>query len=106
MPLEITGLSKRYGNAWILRDVEFTAHEGRVLGLLGGTASGKTTLLNLITGGTRPNGGSIVVDGNDLQKLRPKERQIVLLPEPAKPSLIGLLAGKPRESSGEAVLRG
>ncbi|MBV9242455.1 MAG: ATP-binding cassette domain-containing protein [Acidobacteria bacterium] len=106
MPLEIKGLSKRYGNNWVLRDVEFTASEGRVLGLLGGTASGKTTILNLITGRTRSNGGSIALDGNDLLTTRPREREIALLPEPERPPVIGLFAGSPRESSGEAVLKG
>ncbi len=105
MPLEIKGLSKRYGNKWVLRDTEFAAYEGRVLGLLGGTAAGKTTLLNLITGATRPNGGTITVDGSDLLSVRPKERAITLLPERPKPPVIGLLAGSPRESAGEAALK-
>ena len=106
MPLEIKGLSKRYGNKWVLRDAEFTAHEGRVLGLLGGTASGKTTLLSLITGSVRGNGGSVVLDGNDLLNVRPRDREITLLPEPEKPPMIGFLAGKTLESSGEALLGG
>jgi ABC-type Fe3+/spermidine/putrescine transport system ATPase subunit len=106
MPLEIKGLSKRYGNKWVLRDVEFTASEGRVLGLLGGTASGKTTLLDLIAGGKSSNGGSVALDGADLLKVRPREREITFLPESTKPPIIGLFASKPHESSGEAVLRG
>jgi ABC-type sugar transport system ATPase subunit len=90
----------------VLRDVEFTAHEGRILGLLGGTASGKTTILDLIAGRTSANGGSVLLDGNDLLKVRPKEREIARLPEQEKAPLIGLLASKPRESSGERSLRG
>src|SRR3954447_14300803 len=105
MPLEITGLSKRYGNNWILRDVEFTASEGRVLGLLGGTASGKSTLLRLLAGGTQDSGGSAILDGSDLLKVRKKERGVTLLPEPSRAPLIGILASRPRESSGEAVLK-
>ena len=105
MPLEIKGLSKRYGNNWILRDVEFSASDGRVLGLLGGTASGKSTLLRMLGGGTPGTGGSVLLDGNDLLKLRQKERDVTLLPEPARAPLIGLLASPPRESSGEAVLK-
>src|SRR6059058_1483909 len=105
MPLEITGLSKRYGNNWILRDVDFTASEGRVLGLLGGTASGKSTLLRILAGRAADSGGSVLLDGTDLLKVRQKERGVTLLPEPAKAPLIGILASQPRESSGEAVLR-
>ncbi|HEY2848102.1 MAG TPA: ATP-binding cassette domain-containing protein [Pyrinomonadaceae bacterium] len=106
MPLEIKGLSKRYGNKWILRDVEFTASEGRVLGLLSGTASGKTTLLDILTGNTRSNGGSVVLNGSDMLAVRPKERDITLLPEPQKPPVISLLASRSQESSGETLVRG
>lgn len=106
MPLEIKRLSKRYGNKWVLRDVEFTASEGRVLGLLGGTASGKTTILDVIAGRERSSGGSVTLDGSDLLKVRPRERNITLLPEPEKPPVIGLFAGRPRDSAGEALLKG
>ena len=105
MPLEITGLSKRYGNKWILRDVEFTAAEGRVLGLLGGTASGKSTLLRILAGATSDSGGSALLDGGDLLKLRQKERGVTSLPEAATAPLIGILASRSRESSGETVLK-
>ncbi|HTH51686.1 MAG TPA: ATP-binding cassette domain-containing protein, partial [Pyrinomonadaceae bacterium] len=106
MPLEIKGLSKRYGNKWVLRDVEFSAIEGRILGLLGGTASGKSTLLDLIAGETRDNGGSVSLDGADLFSVRPRERGVTLLPERKKPPIIGLFTSKPHSSSGEAVLNG
>ena len=106
MPLEIKGLSKRYGNQWVLRDVEFTAYEGRVLGLLGGTASGKTTILDLIAGSTRGSGGTVVLDKADLLTARPRDRDITFLPEPEKRPVMGIFAGRPHESSGEALLTG
>jgi len=105
MPLEIKGLSKRYGNNWILRDLDLTASEGRVLGLLGGTASGKSTLLRTLAGSTTDSGGSALLDGSDILKVRQKERGVALLPEPARAPLIGLLASPPAESAGEAVLK-
>src|SRR5947208_1748362 len=106
MPLEIKGLSKRFGSKWVLRDVACTAEEGRVLGLLGGTASGKSTILDLIAGRTKDNGGSILLDGVNLFKTRPRDRDVSVLPEPEKPPMIGLFAGRPRGSSGEAALDG
>ncbi|HEV7701159.1 MAG TPA: ATP-binding cassette domain-containing protein, partial [Pyrinomonadaceae bacterium] len=106
MPLEITGLSKRYGNRWVLRDAEFTASEGRVLGLLGGTASGKSTLLNLLAGAAKTNGGSAMLDGSDLLRLKQKDRGVTVIPGPAKPPLLGFLGSGPRQSSGESVLDG
>jgi ABC-type sugar transport system ATPase subunit len=106
MPLEIKGLSKRYGSKWVLRDVEFTADEGRVTGILGGTASGRSTLLHILAGETRDNGGTARLHGGDLLTIRPKERGVTLLPRREKPPIIGLFASKPHGSSGESILSG
>jgi ABC-type sugar transport system ATPase subunit len=106
MPLEIKGLSKRYGSKWVLRDVEFTADEGRVTGILGGTASGRSTLLHILAGETRDNGGTARLDDGDLLTIRPKERGVTLLPRREKPPIIGLFASKPHGSSGESILSG
>jgi ABC-type Fe3+/spermidine/putrescine transport system ATPase subunit len=106
MPLEIKGLSKRYGSKWVLRDVEFTADEGRVTGILGGTASGRSTLLHILAGETRDNGGTARLHGGDLLTIRPKERGVTLLPRREKPPIIGLFSSKPHGSSGESILSG
>ena len=63
MPLIIQKLSKRYDNVWALRDVELEILDGEVFGIYGGTASGKTTLLKLIAGSDKSNGGSISLSG-------------------------------------------
>jgi ABC-type Fe3+/spermidine/putrescine transport system ATPase subunit len=79
MPLEITGLSRRFGNKWVLRDAEFTAREGRVLGLLGASASGKSTLLRLIAGQIRTNGGKLLFDGEDITRIKARDRGVTFL---------------------------
>ena len=66
MALKIEKLSKRYENKWALRDVELDIAEGEIFGIFGGTASGKTTLLRVIAGMERPNGGSVAFDGNGI----------------------------------------
>ncbi len=63
MPLQIEQLSKRYGNNWALRDVDLDAEDGRILGIFGSTASGKTTLLRCIAGIESINGGRIETGG-------------------------------------------
>lgn len=66
MALKIEKLSKRYDNKWALRDVELDVAEGEIFGIFGGTASGKTTLLRLIAGLDKQNGGIVTFDGNGI----------------------------------------
>ena len=70
--LETTGLSKRYGRAWALRDCTVSLPAGRVAALVGPNGAGKTTLLQLSVGLLEPTAGSVQVFG--LSPLRqPKE---------------------------------
>jgi ABC-type Fe3+/spermidine/putrescine transport system ATPase subunit len=55
MTLQISNLSKRYGNNWILRDVTFEVRKGHVLTVLGPTGSGKSTLLKILAGREKPS---------------------------------------------------
>lgn len=57
-------LVKRYGSVPVLDDVTFTISEG-ITGLLGANGAGKTTVLGLILGLHRPNGGRLEVLGRD-----------------------------------------
>jgi ABC-2 type transport system ATP-binding protein len=59
--LEATGLGKRYGRKWALRDCSITIPEGHVVGLVGPNGAGKSTLLNLAVGLLAPTSGSIKV---------------------------------------------
>lgn len=47
----------------VLDDIEFSLEKGKVYGLLGPNASGKTTLMKLIAGVTQPSAGIIEVNG-------------------------------------------
>jgi ABC-type Fe3+/spermidine/putrescine transport system ATPase subunit len=101
MPLEIETLSKRSGSHWPFRDVGFTADDGRVFGICGGTASGKTTLLKTIAGKARPNGGAITLDGREITKSSAKDRDIYLLTAAETAGIFGFLGGGSKVSSGE-----
>jgi ABC-2 type transport system ATP-binding protein len=57
------GLSKRFGAKWALRDCSVVLPEGTVCGLVGANAAGKTTLLRLLIGLSRPSAGSVDVLG-------------------------------------------
>ncbi len=54
-------------------DVSFAIERGAFLSILGHSGSGKTTLLNLIGGLTRPNGGTVRIDGQDIWQLADDE---------------------------------
>ena len=55
MTLQISNLSKRYGNNWVLRDISLTVEKGTVLGLLSALSGGKTTLLRILAGREKPS---------------------------------------------------
>jgi branched-chain amino acid transport system ATP-binding protein len=57
--LTIKGLTKRFGGVTAVKDVSFALREGTLHGLIGPNGSGKTTILNLISGIYSPNAGKI-----------------------------------------------
>ena len=48
--LRATGLHKRYGKRWVVRDVDLEVNKGEIVGLLGPNGAGKTTSFYMITG--------------------------------------------------------
>ena len=78
--LAVENLVKRYRRGRWSRDVVFSlAADFRVdapqtIGVLGPNGSGKTTLFELITGGNAPSGGRVMVGGQDIHRIRYRER--------------------------------
>ncbi|HZH05875.1 MAG TPA: ABC transporter ATP-binding protein [Lautropia sp.] len=68
--LEIRSLSKRFGGLAAVDDVSTTIERGRINAIIGPNGAGKTTFFNLISGMTRPSGGSILLEGRDVTGLR------------------------------------
>jgi branched-chain amino acid transport system ATP-binding protein len=71
--LDVQHLKVAYGPTEVLRDVSFSVPEKSIVALLGGNGSGKTTVLNALTGLVRPRGGSIRVEGTECAGKRPDE---------------------------------
>ena len=61
--IQVTGLAKRFGTVEAVRDVSFTAPDGRITGLLGPNGAGKSTTLRLLYGALSPDRGEARVDG-------------------------------------------
>jgi iron(III) transport system ATP-binding protein len=78
--LQITGLSKAFGQTPVLRDVTLSVQAGSLVTVLGASGSGKTTLLRLICGFERADVGSITIGGASVYgpglHLRPEQRHI------------------------------
>src|SRR4051794_41205781 len=64
--IEASGLGKRYGDLWALRDVDLHVPAGTVLGLLGHNGAGKTTAIRILTTLALPTTGSARVAGYDV----------------------------------------
>ncbi|GAA2117532.1 ABC transporter ATP-binding protein [Nocardioides bigeumensis] len=70
--LEVDGLAYSYDpSVPLLTDVTFDVEPGRTVAVVGATASGKSTLTNLLTRLIDPDGGQVRIDGEDLRDLRP-----------------------------------
>lgn len=81
--LEVQGLEVAYGRVTVLHDVDFAVDPGEVVALLGTNGAGKSTLLKTLSGILRPRAGSLVLDGDDLTRMRPAEivgRGVVQMP--------------------------
>jgi len=61
--IDVTELTVHYGQVCALDDVSLRVHPGRVTGLIGMNGSGKSTLFKTVMGMTRPDRGSVFVDG-------------------------------------------
>jgi Cu-processing system ATP-binding protein len=83
VPVNLENLHKRYGRVPALDGVTLAAREGEVLGLLGHNGAGKTTIMKLVLGLTRPDSGRVEVlgldpHGRDARRLR---HRVGYLPE-------------------------
>ena len=74
IPIEITGLSKRFGAVTAVDDLSFTVEPGRVTGFLGPNGAGKTTTLRVLLGLVRASAGTATFGGTPYRDLaRPLE---------------------------------
>ncbi|MEG1016871.1 MAG: amino acid ABC transporter ATP-binding protein [Oscillospiraceae bacterium] len=64
--IEISHLSKSFGETQVLKDIDFSVHEGDVTCIIGASGSGKSTLLRCINRLEYPTGGSILFHGEDI----------------------------------------
>ncbi len=74
--IEIKNVSKSFSGKDVLKDINLYINQGEFLTLLGPSGCGKTTLLRMIAGFLKPDEGSILLDGKDLEGTSPYERPL------------------------------
>ncbi len=74
--LDVAAVTKRFGTATVLQDLNISVARSEFISLLGPSGCGKTTLLRLIAGLMKPDGGRIAINGSDLTQVPAHKRNI------------------------------
>jgi spermidine/putrescine transport system ATP-binding protein len=74
--IELTNLTKSYGEQVVLKGIDLTIESGEFFSLLGPSGCGKTTTLRLIGGFEHNEAGSIRIDGVDIAGVAPEKRPV------------------------------
>jgi heme exporter protein A len=75
--IELTGLARRYGREFVLKDINLEVSAGKIVVLKGNNGTGKTTLLGVLSTRLRPSRGSGKIFGNDLVRQAHQVRKSV-----------------------------
>lgn len=77
--LTLKNISKRFGKVSVLREVDIHVEDGTFCVLLGPSGCGKSTLLNIIAGLTPQDTGNVLLDGEPVDHLAPRERDVAMV---------------------------
>lgn len=115
--LQARGVSVSFDGTPIVTDVDFAVHAGQVLALVGPNGAGKSTLLSVLAGDIEPDAGTVLLNGEDLHRLKLAElarRRAVLLQEQRLSFPFSVLdvvtmgrapwRGRPEEDDDDAVV--
>ena len=114
--IEVSHLTKKYGNHLAVEDLSFTVEDGQIYGLLGPNGAGKSTIMNILTGYLSATSGQVTVAGHPLPEEADEAKACVgYLPElpPLYPEMtvgeylefVAELKKVPRAQRKEQVLR-
>lgn len=76
--IQVRNLTSGYGNVVIMDNISFDVQKGEIFGILGGSGSGKSTILKNLIGLNPPLAGKIFIDNDNLWEANPKERLKIL----------------------------
>jgi branched-chain amino acid transport system ATP-binding protein len=72
--LQVRGLCKNFGALAVAQSIDLDLAPGARMGLIGPNGAGKTTLINLLTGMLSPDAGSIQLNGEAIDRMKPENR--------------------------------
>ena len=71
--IEIKGITKSFGELQVLKGIDLTIYKGEVVSVVGPSGAGKTTLLQIMGTLDKADGGSVVINGIEVGRLKEKE---------------------------------
>lgn len=71
--IEIRQVTKSFGSLQVLKGIDLSVNKGEVVSIVGPSGAGKTTLLQIMGTLDRADAGSVIIDGTEVSRLRPKE---------------------------------
>jgi ABC-2 type transport system ATP-binding protein len=82
MSIEVSHITKLYGNQKALDDISFSSKKGEIVGFLGPNGAGKSTLMKILTTYLKPNNGKAKVNGfSILEESKSVQQSVGYLPE-------------------------
>lgn len=90
--VDLDHVTVRSGSTTRLDDVSLSIADGSIVGIVGGSGSGKTSILRAVAGLDRVEDGSILIGGRDVTRWAPSEREVGMVFQ--SPSLIGHLSAR------------
>ena len=73
--LKMEGIDKSFPGVRALRGVRFDLYPGEVHALMGENGAGKSTLIRVLAGAHRPDGGTIIIDGQSVRITSPRDAE-------------------------------
>lgn len=74
MSIKLTNISYSYNSKdYVLRDFNLNVEKKEIVAIVGASGSGKSTLLNIVGGNIKQASGEVLLNGIDINKLKPKE---------------------------------